>query len=336
MLSSMAFAFNAVMPIVLLMVFGYWLRQKGMFDDAFLRTANKFNFQWCFGAMQFCNMYSLGDLRDIPWRFSLFTMVVLLIFTAVGWLCSVLFTTDRRRKPVLIQVAFRSNMAIIGIPLATAMAGQEGANITSALQAPAIIYFNLVAVIVLALYADNGAKVEPKKILRSIATNPLILGLVSGIVCLALRMVIPRGADGELVFSLQGSLPWLYTAINNLGKIASPLALIVLGAQFDFASLKGAKEELVAGVLCRLLVCPVIGYLAAFAAQAAGFITLTPAYVATMVGMFASPVAVASAVMSTEMGADGKLASQLVGATCLFSMLTVFLQIVVFRSIGML
>lgn len=336
MLSSLAFAFDAVMPIVALMAFGYWLRRRGTFDGKFLKVANSFNFRWCLSAMLFCNVYSLGDLRDIPWKFALFSLAVFGVFTLVGWLCAALFTRERRRKGVLMQNAFRSNMSIIGLPLAQAMAGQEGVVVASAMQAPSIIYFNLVAVVVLTLYAEGGQKINFKKILRSIVKNPLIIGLSAGVACLALRMVIPTGADGALIFSLKGTFPWLYTAINNLGKIASPFALVVLGGQFDFSAVRGAKKELVAGVLCRLLICPLIGYAAAFAAQAAGLFTLTPAYIATMIGMFASPVAVSSAVMATEMGADDQLANQLVVWTCLGSMVTVFLQIVAFRSVGML
>lgn len=336
MFSSMYFAFNAVMPIVLLMALGYWLRRRGAFEASFFKAANSFAFRYCLSAMLFCNMYSLGDLRDIPWGFALFSLAVFGVFTAVGWLFARIFTTERRRKSVLMQNAFRSNMSIIGLPLAAAMAGQEGEAMASAMQAPSIIYFNLVAVIVLTVYAEQGRSVDFKKILRSILKNPLIIGLAAGMVCLAIRMALPLNAAGEIVFSLQRDLPWLYTAVSNLGKIASPLALVALGGQFDFAAGLGAKKELAAGVLCRLVVCPLIGYGAAFAAQAAGLLALTPAVIATMVGMFASPVAVSSAVMAAEMDADGQLANQLVVWTALFSMLTVFLQIVIFRNLGLL
>lgn len=336
MLSSMTFAFNAVMPVVALMAFGYWLRQKGVFDAKFLKTANSFNFRFCLSMMLFCNVYSLGDLRDIPWNFALVAMAAFFAFTLVGWLCAVFCTKERSRKGVLMQNAFRSNMAIIGLPLAQAMAGQDGVVVSSAMQAPAVIYFNLMAVVALTLYADNGQKFSPQKVLRSIVTNPLIIGLSAGVVILALRMVMPTNTAGELVFSLKRDLPWVYTSMNNLGKIASPFALVVLGGQFNFSAMKGAKKELLVGVFCRLVFCPLVGYAAMFAAQSAGFITLSPAYVATMVGMFASPVAVSSAVMAAEMGADDQLANQLVVWTSLGSMVTVFLQIVLFRSMGLL
>ena len=140
MFSSISFAFNAVMPIVALMAFGYWLRQKGVFNAPFLKMANSFNFRWCLSAMLFCNVYSLNELQDIPWVFALFSIGVFVVFTLVGWVCATVFTTERRRKGVLMQNAFRSNMSIIGLPLAQAMAGQAGVAVASAMQAPTLFY----------------------------------------------------------------------------------------------------------------------------------------------------------------------------------------------------
>ncbi|MBQ7859815.1 MAG: AEC family transporter [Faecalibacterium sp.] len=336
MLSSIYFAFNAVTPIILLMVLGYMLRQRGFFDRSFLKQANKFAFRFGIGCMMFCNVYQLNGIQEMPWKLVLFSVGALLLFTFVGWLLAHFFTTDRRRKGPMMQSAFRSNMSIIGLPLAQAMAGQEGVVVASALQAPTIIYFNLVAVIVLTVYGEKGDKINFKKILKSIATNPLIIALVSGLMCLVIRAIMPLRADGEIIFSLQRDMEWLYSAINSVGKIGSPLSLIVLGGQFDFAAIKGARKELFAGVLGRLVLCPAIGYAAAFAAQAAGLFTLSPAYIANLIAMFGSPVAVSSAPMAAEMGADDQLASQLVVWSSLFSMLTIFVQITIFRQMGLL
>ena len=60
--------------------------------------------------------------------------------------------------------------------------------------------------------------------------------------------------------------------------------------------------------------------------------TLTPATVGTLVGVFGSPVASASAVMAEEMGGDGELARQYVVWTCALSMLTLLLWIVFLRE----
>ena len=55
---------------------------------------------------------------------------------------------------------------------------------------------------------------------------------------------------------------------------------------------------------------------------------------ATYVGVFATPVAVASAIMAKEMHADDELAGQLVVWTSLVSTVTIFAYVTILRSIG--
>ena len=109
----------------------------------------------------------------------------------------------------MIQNSFRSNFSIIGILLATALGGAEGGSIAASMQAPTIIYFNVVSVLCLIYFSDQPQRrVSPGYILKSIATNPMILGQVVGLACLIARQWIPRDASGELLFSIQGSLPF--------------------------------------------------------------------------------------------------------------------------------
>ena len=61
---------------------------------------------------------------------------------------------------------------------------------------------------------------------------------------------------------------------------------------------------------------------------------LSGEHFATYVAVFGTPVAVASAIMAKEMGADDELAGQLVVWTSLVSTVTIFVYVVVFRAIG--
>ena len=83
-----------------------------------------------------------------------------------------------------------------------------------------------------------------KDIIMKIIKNPLIIGVCIGLVALIIRSFIPVKQDGSLVFSLSGNMTFLYTAIGNVSKIASPLALIVLGGQFTFSAVKGMLKEI--------------------------------------------------------------------------------------------
>jgi predicted permease len=57
---------------------------------------------------------------------------------------------------------------------------------------------------------------------------------------------------------------------------------------------------------------------------------------AALVALFATPVAVASAIMAEEMGNDGQLARQLVVWTTLLSAVVIFVTIVILRAMGLL
>ena len=164
----------------------------------------------------------------------------------------------------------------------------------------------------------------------------MILGQVAGLICLAIRMFIPRDAQGELVFSLAGDLPFLYSAIDSLASVASPMILILLGAQVNFSAVGDMKKELAVGVVQRLVLAPAAGFGMAFLAQRLGVFAVTPAVISALVGLYGSPVAAASAVMAEEMGGDAELARQYVVWTSALSMGTLFLWIFLLRTLQLI
>ena len=337
MLDTFFFAFNAVTPMLLLMLLGCWLKAKHFFDDALLKKMNSFTFRFCISAMMFRNIYSLSSLEDIHLNIMGYVIVSSLVLTGMGWVESRLFTARRERRGIMIQNAFRSNFAIIGTTLAFSLGGAEGGAISASMQAPAIIYYNVVAVLCLTIYSDRPDRaVDVRGILKEIVTNPMILGQVAGLICLAIRMFIPRDAQGELVFSLAGDLPFLYSAIDSLASVASPMILILLGAQVNFSAVGDMKRELAVGVVQRLVLAPAAGFGMAFLAQRLGVFAVTPAVISALVGLYGSPVAAASAVMAEEMGGDAELARQYVVWTSALSMGTLFLWIFLLRTLQLI
>ena len=337
MLDTFFFAFNAVTPMLLLMLLGCWLKAKHFFDDALLKKMNSFTFRFCISAMMFRNIYSLSSLEDIHLNIMGYVIVSSLVLTGMGWVESRLFTARRERRGIMIQNAFRSNFAIIGTTLAFSLGGAEGGAISASMQAPAIIYYNVVAVLCLTIYSDRPDRaVDVRGILKEIVTNPMILGQVAGLICLAIRMFIPRDAQGELVFSMAGDLPFLYSAIDSLASVASPMILILLGAQVNFSAVGDMKKELAVGVVQRLVLAPAAGFGMAFLAQRLGVFAVTPAVISALVGLYGSPVAAASAVMAEEMGGDAELARQYVVWTSALSMGTLFLWIFLLRTLQLI
>ena len=333
------FSLNAVMPILLLLILGSLLRRMGFYGDDFLKTANRLVFRLGLPVLLFYNVYSLDSLQDVNWPTVWYALLVVTVLFALGALCARLCTSDDRRRGVLWQCTFRSNLAVIGLPLAQSLGGLAGVASVSVLNAFTIPFFNVLAVLALSAYApdQSGDTLQRLRgIGKKVLTNPLILGVALGFVCLGVRAVLPQGADGSIVFSIERDLPFLYTAIRYLSQLATPLALLALGGQFRFDAVGNMKKEIILGTAMRVMVAPMIGVGAAALLASAGVLSLAAGDYAALVALFGSPVAVSSAVMAAEMGSDEQLAGQYVVWTSICSMLTIFLMVALLRSVSLL
>lgn len=337
MADTFSFAFQAISPMVLLMLVGWWGRRAGFFDGHILAKLNSFIFRTGIPALMFCNVYKLDKLSDISVPMMIFALVSLAGLTLAGMGMAHIFAGSSRQKGVMIQVAFRSNFAIVGASLALTLGGTAGSVVATSLQAPSILYFNITAVICLTFYSDYGShKINAMGLAHSIFTNPLILAQLAGVICLVLRTVIPTNEEGILLFSLSDTLPWFYSFLCSLSEMASPFVLILLGAQIDFTAASNLKKQLIIGVLIRLVAAPVLGFLMASAAAQLNLFSLTPAATGALIALYGSPAPAAGAIMAEQMGCDGELARQYVVWTTVASVFTLFLWVSIFRTIGWL
>lgn len=331
-------AVNAVFPIVLLILVGYFLRSKGVLDDGFLRKGNALVFKLCLPCMLFVNVYEINDVSDVPWDVVIYCGLAVAVLFLIGMAVAVLTTRLPERRGVIWQCCFRSNYAIIGIPLATALGGQEAAAVSTIVATLVIPFFNIFAVIALSVFAGDGSGKRPgaKKILRGIITNPLIIAVLIGLTVLGLR-ALQTACFGRVIFSLSRDTEFLYSAVRSLKNVTTPLALLVLGGQFRFSVVKGLFREIAVGTCFRVLAAPVLGIGAALLLDRfAGIVSCTPDTVPAMLALFGSPVAVSSAVMASQMGGDEQLATQFVVWTSICSVVTVFALVCVLMSAGLL
>lgn len=332
------FAFNAVIPIVLLILLGFILKKIGLFNDVFLQTANKFVFNCCLPVLLFYNVYNIGNLGEISWGTVFFALGTIFIFFILGFIFSKLFIKDRMQKGVIWQSFYRSNFAIIGIPLAESLGGSDGVAIASILSAFSIPVFNALAVVSLSVYtsSDGENKISVKKILLNIAKNPLILGVLTGFIVLGIRSFIPVDDEGIAIFTIKNNLPFLFDAIEKIARIASPLALVVLGGKFRFDAIKELKNQIIAGTSARIVFAPLIGILLAVITEKTGIIDFGASHYASFIALFGSPVAVSSAIMASQMKNDGQLANQILVWSSIGSVFTVFFAVLILKFCSIL
>lgn len=335
-MSTLWFAINAIMPIVLLIVLGYFLMRIHFLEEKFLKMANRFVFFIALPVLLAKNIYDIDSIDQIEFGIVLVSLVGILLLFLIGLLVVIWVVPRDDRKGVVLQCIFRSNFAIIGLPLATSLGGNGAAALVSILAAFTIPLFNILSVVSLTMFKKEQGGLSFKKVVHDIIKNPLIIGVVVGSVLLILREFIPI-VDGVPVFTIKTNLPFVYQAVKYVAEIASPLALIVLGGQFKFKALASMMKEVSIGVFGRLIFAPALGFGLIYLVDT--FIpafVMKPSYFAGTIALFASPVAISSAVMASEMKADESLAAQLVVWTSLFSVFSIFGIIVLLRSLGLL
>ena len=327
-MDSLIFALSAVAPIVLSVIVGYFFKKIGMMDESFAKKANKLVFRAFMPVMLFVNIYKMS-LSDVDLGFIGYCLVALFIIFALSIPACMAIAGKKDRVGVLVQAIFRSGYSLIGIPLAGSLYGDEGMMAATILSAALIPCFNVLAVISLsALGGEKGEKISVKKIILDIVKNPLIIGIFAALVCVAIRTFVFEKVGIEFRLSDIGPL---FVVLQYLANLAIPLALLVLGAQFEFSAVAALKKEIIFGTLVRTVIVPAIVLGVAFIFFRDRF---SPAHFATLVAAFATPVAVPSVPMVQEMGGDVTLAGQLVVWSTLVSALTVFLVTFLLRMGG--
>lgn len=323
-MADLLFAVNATMPIVMLVAVGYILKRVGMLDGIVAKVLNKLVFRVFLPCMLFLNMYNISDLADIDFGFVLYALAATLALFAIAFVAVIFFTKDNSKRGALVQAVFRANYALVGIPLATSLFGTEGAIAATVLSAFLIPVFNALAVIGLSVFS-SGKKPSLKKILIGVVKNPLIQSIALGFVVLSIRAIFVRSG---ISFRLDDVEP-LYKTISSLSSVATPLALLALGAQFELSAIPHLKKHIIFGVLARNLIVPLLGIGVAYFIGA-----FSGAHFATFVAVFCTPVAVSSVPMAQEMDSDVSLAGQLVIWSTLFSAISIFLSSYVLKLLG--
>lgn len=329
-------AANAVLPIVLLILLGYFLKQIGFFNKEFLAVGNKLVFKICLPMTLFMSVYSIDSLRDVRWDVVLYCVALTLLIFGLGIVTAIRTTKVIARRGVMVQCIFRSNFAIIGLPLAVAVGGDQAEAVAAVVTAFVVPLFNVLAVVALSIFDDQQKNRSIGSVLLNILKNPLILGIAAAFLCQLIRQA-QVSLLGETVFTLQDQLPFLYKVMSQLKSITTPLALMVMGGQFVFSAAKGMMKEIVVGTAWRVVIAPVIGVgIAVLLSKYTDLIQFGTNEYPALVGLFGSPVAVSSAIMAKQMGADDQLATQYVVWTSICSMVTVFLLVSAMIAMGLL
>lgn len=317
-MDNLLYSLQSVVPLFVLILMGYILRRRNIINDAFVDVGTKIGFKMALPVLLF-QQVSAADLNTAfnP-RLVLFAVASILLLIGILCLLVPVFIKGNAQRGAFIQAIYRGNFAILGVPLAINMFGEAGAAPTSLLLPFTVPIYNVTAVIILTLFDPSlkgNRKIPVKKILKGIITNPLIIGIVSGLPFSILDIEIPALIDKSL---------------DNLSSLATPLSLICLGAQFTFKAAKdNLKLSVSATILKQLIVPAVVLTIAALMGFRGG--ELGAIFI-----LFMAPTAISSYIMARNMHSDDQLAAQILILTTLTSCFTLTAGIFLLRSLGLL
>lgn len=312
-MESLRIAAEIVLPLFLMMAVGYVVRLLGLMNETSVRQTNKVIFDVFLPLLVFKNVYATTLEKSFDSNLLFYVLAGVGLQFLIALCIAFLTEKDNSRRGVMLQGMFRGNFVLFGIPVCTALFGQEAAGLAALLTAVIIPLYNVLAVISLEMF--NGGKVGFLKVLKGIVTNPLIIASLVGILCLVFDVALPD--------------PILKT-ISDLSGIATPLAFVILGASFSFREIGGCLKDLSITLSVKLLFFPALFLTLAILLGFRG------APLAVLLTVFASPVAVSSFTMAQQMGGDDRLAGQMVVFSSLLSVFTLFLQIFLLNQMAFL
>lgn len=321
-MDSFIYSLNATVPIFLVMIVGWIIKRLGVIDDHFVNVANKYVFRVALPVLVFKDLAAADFKSQFDVKFVLYCMIVTTIMFSVIWILTEIFMKDDTEKGAFVQASFRSSAAILGMAFIQNMYQSTG--MAPLMIVAAVPLFNIFSVIVLTFKAhpechgkavsDSVDKKENiKKACVNIATNPIIIGILLGLVSSLIGINYP---------------PIISKTVMNIAQTATPVALICIGAGFEGRkAVKKVKPTVIATFIKLAL-------LAAIFLPVAVRMGFRNQELMAILIMLASPSTVTCYVMAKGMDNDDVLSSSIVVLTTLLSSITLTAWIFILRNFG--
>lgn len=317
MLDNLIFSLNATMPIFLMMVVGYILKKIKMLDEHSTSVINRIVFRVFLPALLINDMVKQDFVSIWDGQFVLFCLLATLASIIISALLSRFFC----KKAVVgeyIQGSFRSAAATLGIAFMTNV--YDNVAMVALMIIGCVPIYNILSVFILSATAQDRTEISTtgetvRKTLKSVITNPIIISVFVGAIWSLLKLPSPK---------------IIFRGVEYLANVASPVALIGLGASFEFKNLRDhlkpvlsvSFNKLILFVVIFMPICIWLGF-------------RDEKIVAALI-MLGSATTSSSFIMAKNMGHDGKLSSCVVMVTTLLSSFTLTLWLFVLKSMGMI
>ena len=316
-MENFLYSVDATFPIFLVMVIGYILKQSGMLNDNFVTVANRFNFKVTLPFMLFRDISGVDIRAVFDIRYVLFCALVSTACFWIIWGGVKLFLKDQSMRGAFVQASFRSSAAVMGLAFIQNMYGSSAMG--PLMIVSAVPLYNIFSVIVLTFEGARSGEVDPKQKIKAacinIAKNPIILGILTGLIVGLLGIDFPVIVD---------------KTVNSVAQMATPLALITIGAGFEGRKALAKIRPTIAASMIKLVIQPLI-----FLPVAAWMGFRGEQMIAILI-MLASPTTPSCYIMAKNMDNDGVLTASVIVMTTLLAAFTLTGWIFILKTVGLI
>lgn len=314
MLDSFIFSLETTFPVFALIILGMFLRRIGILTEEYASVTDKYVFKVALPVLLFKDISGMDIRSDLDLHFVLLCAAVTVVMFLGSWLFAALWMKDKGSVGAFVQGCARGSSAILGVALVENIYGSSG--LAPMMIVAAVPLFNILSVIILTFSADAGEKkIDVSALVKNIVTNPIILGIVLGVPFSFFGISLPDAASN---------------AVNSVAATATPMALLAIGASFDFGTAKKKFRPAVAASFVKLFLLPAV-----FLPVAVLLGFRDSALVAFFV-MVGASTTVTAYIMCKNMGGDHILTSNIIMLSTLVSSVSITLWVFLLRLPGLI
>ncbi|MDY6821426.1 MAG: AEC family transporter, partial [Deferribacterota bacterium] len=213
---------------------------------------------------------------------------------------SKLFLLSRKETFTVGMNSFRGNYAYMGLPVTYFFMGDHALKIAAIYMAFIVPIVNILSVISLSM--GSKREIRLKEVLKFSVSNAIVIGCVVGLISLFTGFKLPYVID---------------KSIDILTQVTLPLALLNIGASFNFKYITSKIAPSILIILLKLLLLPSISLLIILL-----FKIEINVYCKVLIIMLSSPCASVNYVLASSLEGDVDLTLSSIISTTILSIIT--------------
>jgi len=314
-MSNLLLSINEVGPVFLIILIGVLLKRFKLISDEFSSAATAVVFRVGLPCLLFGTLIKADFMKVLEPLPVVIAVLGVLLFFGLGWVVGTLAIRNTNTRGAFILGSFWSNCAIIGFAVIQNALGPKGLIPASFIIAFLVPLFNILGITTLTIMEHKNRAFPVKKVLLMLATHPLIIAILLGVLVSVSRLKMPFIID---------------RSVSLLGQMTLPLALLSVGATLTFGNIRDNLPKAFAASLIKTILMPTVITFIAWALGVRGD-NLVVLFILT-----GTPTAITCFVVTTAMKSDCKLAANIVIVSTLMSVLTLAAGLFILRELHLM